>query len=87
MTADRPRREAGQQPDQALDDPGDADEQANDGGREVDVPHQHHSEHDQQQAHAAEPAAVLLTPVEHANQVDDPGDDEQDANQHRDDAQ
>jgi hypothetical protein len=87
MAVDRPRREAGQQPHQALDDPGDADQQPDDGGGEVDVPHQHHPEHDQQQAHAAKPAAVLLAPVEHAYQVDDPGDDEQDAEQDRDDAQ
>lgn len=90
VAVDRPPGKAGKtgkKPHQALNDPGDADEQPYNGRREVDVPHEHHPEHDEQYTDDGEPTAVLLAAVEYPDQVNDPGHHEQDAEQYRDDGE
>jgi hypothetical protein len=54
---------------------------------QVQVPDQDHARHDEQQAGDAEPEPVPLGRVEHPDQVEDAGDDQEDAEQHGDDVE
>ena len=66
---------------------GKADQQAEEGQGQVQVPDQHHAERDEEQAGDAQPEAVLRLPVSRPDQVEDPRKDHENAEQHRDHVQ
>jgi hypothetical protein len=79
--------ERGHQPRYPLDDPAEADQQADEGQGHVQVADQHHAERDEEQAGDAQPEAVPRRPVSRPDQVEDPRDDRGDADQDGEHAQ
>jgi len=79
--------ERGHQPRYALDDPAEADQQADEGQGQVQVADQHHAERDEEHAGDAQPEPVPRRSVSRPDQVEDPRDDRGDADQDGDHAQ
>src|ERR1700722_14226572 len=76
--------EAHEQRNHALHDPGQADDQADQREAEVQVTDQHRAAHDEQDPGYPPPHAPLLGPADRVDDVEDPREDHQDAQQHGD---
>ena len=71
----------------ALHDPADAHEQADERNGQMQMADQDDADDDKQQAGYAQPYPVRFVAVEYADQVEDPREDHQDADQDRDEVQ